>query len=51
MATGPTPAMRRSCQFGCRNVRYLGIAKNGAQVFSLLALANLYLARRILASA
>jgi hypothetical protein len=25
-------------------VRYRGIAKNGAQVFSLLALANLYLA-------
>ena len=32
-------------------VRYRGIAKNGAQVFSLLALANLYLARRTLASA
>ena len=33
------------CQFGYRKVRYRGIAKNGAQVFALLALANLYLAR------
>ena len=39
------------CQFGYRKVRYRGIAKNGAQVFSLLALANLYLARRAFASA
>ena len=39
------------CQFGYRKVRYRGIAKNGAQVFALLALANLYLARRRLASA
>jgi len=39
------------CQFGYRKVRYRGIAKNGAQVFALLALANLYLARRILAPA
>jgi IS5 family transposase len=39
------------CQFGYRRVRYRGIAKNGAQVFSLLALANLYLARGRLASA
>ena len=39
------------CQFGYRKVRYRGIAKNGAQVFSLLALANLYLARRTFASA
>lgn len=38
------------CQFGYRKVRYRGIAKNAAQVFSLLALANLYLARRTLAS-
>lgn len=30
------------CQFGNRKVRYRGIAKNGAQVFALLALANLY---------
>ena len=34
------------CQFGYRKVRYRGIEKNGAQVFALLALANLYLARR-----
>ena len=34
------------CQFGYRRVRYRGIAKNGAQVFTLLALANLFLARR-----
>jgi len=39
------------CQFGYRKVRYRGLAKNGAQVFSLLALANLYLVRRTLASA
>jgi transposase, IS5 family len=39
------------CQFGYRKVRYRGLAKNAAQVFSLLALANLYLARRTLASA
>ena len=38
------------CQFGYRKVRYRGIAKNGAQVFALLALANLFLARRTLAS-
>ena len=39
------------CQFGYRKVRYRGLAKNGAQLFSLLALANLYLARRMIASA
>ena len=39
------------CQFGYRKVRYRGIAKNGAQVFALLALANLYLARGRLVSA
>jgi transposase, IS5 family len=39
------------CQFGYRRVRYRGIAKNGAQVFALLALANLFLARSRLASA
>jgi len=38
------------CQFGYRKVRYRGIAKNGAQVFALIALANLYLARSRLAS-
>ena len=41
----------QKCQFGYRKVRYRGIAKNGALVFSLWALANLYLARRTLASA
>jgi IS5 family transposase len=39
------------CQFGYRKVRYRGLVKNAAQLFSLLALANLYLARRTLASA
>lgn len=39
------------CQFGYRKVRYRGIAKNGAQVFALFALANLYLVRRQIASA
>jgi IS5 family transposase len=34
------------CQFGYRKVRYRGIDKNGAQVFALLALATLFLARR-----
>src|SRR3954468_2901918 len=38
------------CQFGYRKVRYRGLAKNAAHVFSLLALANLYLARRTIAS-
>ena len=33
------------CQFDYRKVRHRGIGKNGAQVFSLLALANLYLGR------
>jgi transposase, IS5 family len=33
------------CQFGHRKTRYKGIAKNAAQVFSLMALANLYQAR------
>jgi transposase, IS5 family len=39
------------CQFGYRKVRYRGIAKNGVQVFALLALANLYLVRGRLTSA
>jgi IS5 family transposase len=39
------------CQFGYRKVRYRGLLKNAAQVFALLALANLYLARSRLASA
>ncbi|MCK5495128.1 MAG: IS5 family transposase [Hyphomicrobiaceae bacterium] len=34
------------CQFGYRKVRYRGIEKNDAQVSALLALANLFLARR-----
>lgn len=37
------------CQFGYRKVRYRGLVKNGAQVFALLALANLYLVRGRLA--
>jgi IS5 family transposase len=36
------------CQFGYRKVRYRGLFKNTAQMFSLMALANLYLARRLL---
>jgi len=36
------------CQFGYREVRYRGLAKNEAQMFSLMALANLYLMRRCL---
>ena len=39
------------CQFGYRKVRYRGITKNGLQVLTLLALANLYLARRQLTCA
>ena len=34
-----------------RKARYRGLLKNAAQVFSLLALANLYLARRTIACA
>ena len=34
------------CQFGYRKVRYRGLAKNAAQMFSLMALANLYIVRR-----
>ena len=33
-------------QFGYTKVRYKGLAKNAAQVFSLVGLTNLYLARR-----
>ena len=36
------------CQFGYRKARYRGLAKNAAQMFSLMALANLYLARQSL---
>jgi hypothetical protein len=38
------------CQFAIGKFA-TGLAKNAAQVFSLLALANLYLARRTIASA
>ena len=34
------------CQFGYRKTRYRGLAKNGAQITTLFALANLYLLRR-----
>lgn len=34
------------CQFGYRKVRYQGLAKNAAHMFSLMAMANLYMARR-----
>jgi IS5 family transposase len=36
------------CQFGYRKARYRGLAKNAAQMFSLMALANLYLVRQCL---
>jgi IS5 family transposase len=36
------------CQFGYCRTRYKGLAKNAAQVFSLMALANLYQARGLL---
>lgn len=34
------------CQFGYRKAPYRGLAKNASQMFSLMALANLYIARR-----
>jgi IS5 family transposase len=34
------------CQFGYHKTRYRGLAKNGAQLTTLFALANLYLLRR-----
>ncbi|MGH8401870.1 MAG: transposase, partial [Gammaproteobacteria bacterium] len=34
------------CQFGYRKVRYKGLAKNAAQVVTLFALTNLWMARR-----
>lgn len=34
------------CQFGYTKVRYKGLAKNTAQVYTLVGLANLYMARR-----
>ena len=36
--------------WGYRKVRYRGLAKNAAQIFTLLALANFYLARHELGS-
>lgn len=36
------------CQFGHRKVRYRGLFKNEQQLFSLFALVNLYLARRMI---
>ena len=39
------------CQFGFRKVRYKGLAKNSAQLNTLFALVNLYLARRRLRAA
>ena len=36
------------CQFGYRKVRYRGLEKNRVQVMSLMAMANLYLQRRVL---
>ena len=39
------------CQFGYRKVRYKGLAKNRAQVLSLVTLANIYLLRRSLTAA
>ena len=37
--------------WGYSKVRYRGLAKNGAQAFSLFALANLYLVRQELMEA
>ncbi len=34
------------CQFGYRKVRYHGLAKNHAQLVTLMALSNLYTARK-----
>ncbi|AEK58217.1 ISPsy2, transposase [Acidithiobacillus caldus SM-1] len=39
------------CQFGYRRTRYRGLAKNGAQLTTLFALANLYMLRRYLLAA
>jgi IS5 family transposase len=36
------------CQFGYTKVRYKGLAKNAAQVFTLIGLTNLYLQRHAL---
>jgi IS5 family transposase len=34
------------CQFGFVKVRYRGLAKNTAQLVTLFALSNLYMARK-----
>ncbi|QEM40783.1 IS5 family transposase (plasmid) [Acidithiobacillus caldus] len=39
------------CQFGYRRTRYRGLGKNGAQLTTLFALANLYMLRRYLLAA
>nr|WP_226858029.1 transposase [Acidithiobacillus caldus] len=39
------------CQFGYRSTRYRGLAKNGAQLTTLFALANLCMLRRYLLTA
>ena len=39
------------CRFDYRKMRYRGTTKNGAQVFALLALANIFIARGRLAPA
>jgi transposase, IS5 family len=39
------------CQFGYRKVRYMGLAKNTAQIQTLFALSNLWMARRHLMKA
>jgi IS5 family transposase len=36
------------CQFGFTKVRYKGLAKNTAQLVTLFALSNLWMARRML---
>ena len=39
------------CQFGFTKVRYKGLAKNTAQLMTLFALSNLWMARRQLVGA
>ena len=39
------------CQFGFTKVRYKGLAKNTAQLMTLLALSNVWMARRQLLGA
>ena len=36
------------CQFGHAKVRYRGMAKNTAQLITLFALSNIWMARRVL---